>query len=149
MKTDKRNLFIDTGAWIALLDRSDQYHQQAVSFYQTLHSATILVTSSHVIAETYTWLRYKTDYQIAQKFLSASREASSNRRLQIVHDNADLLEKTEQILTDFPDQKLSYVDAFSMAIMKGMEIQNIFCFDQHFCLIQARVYPAGGTLQHS
>jgi len=29
-------IFIDTGAWIALTDKSDQYHREAVQIYSQL-----------------------------------------------------------------------------------------------------------------
>lgn len=106
----------------------------------------ILMTSSHVLAETYTWLRYKTSYGQAQKFISLMQQSATNHRLQVIYDDVDLLRDTNMFLTHFPDQKLSYVDALNMAVMKERKITNIFSFDHHFYLIDANILPAGGTL---
>ncbi|MFS0647309.1 hypothetical protein [Siminovitchia sp. 179-K 8D1 HS] len=47
----------------------------------------------------------------------------------------------EQLLKDFPDQNLSYVDAVSMAIMKTEQIQKVFGFNRHFYLLKLEIVP--------
>ena len=50
----QENIFIDTGAWVALADRDDDCHRQAVSVYPSLlKSCRTLVTSNLVVAESY------------------------------------------------------------------------------------------------
>lgn len=137
----KNKLFIDTGAWIALLDSKDRFHKQAVGFYQNLDPSIQRVSSSHVIAETYTWLRYKTGFLFASRFLNVVQQARSSNVLTVITDSQDVLELAEQLLMDFQDQKLSYVDALSMAIMKKEGITNVFGFDHHFYLMKFEVSP--------
>jgi len=53
-----RELFIDTTAWYALADADDKYHVSAKEFLPEALSAYLrLVTSNHVIGETYTLIR--------------------------------------------------------------------------------------------
>ena len=59
----------------------------------------------------------------------------------VMSDDPDLLSAAEQILRDFPDEKLSYVDALSMAIMRKEKIGEIFTFDRHFRLMNFEVLP--------
>jgi predicted nucleic acid-binding protein len=72
----KPKLFIDTGGWIALLNSEDQYHQRARLFYQQLHPTVHRMTTSYVIAETYTWLRYRAGFAPASQFIQIARQAT-------------------------------------------------------------------------
>ncbi|MFD1360949.1 hypothetical protein [Lentibacillus salinarum] len=54
MKRSK--LFIDTGAWIALIVKTDQFQNMARSYLESLDLSIKRLSSSYVIAETYTWL---------------------------------------------------------------------------------------------
>ena len=62
-------LFIDTGAFIALICQDDNLHNTATIFYQSLRKSTLLITSILVISETYTWLRYHKGSRPAAIFL--------------------------------------------------------------------------------
>lgn len=137
----KNKIYIDTGAWIALINSGDRFHNQAVSYYQQIKPIDKRITSSHVIAETYTWLRYRVGFSYASHFLSIVREACSVHSLIVIKDNETSLENAEQMLMDFPDQKLSYVDALSMAIMKNQGITTVFAFDHHFYLMNFELVP--------
>jgi hypothetical protein len=54
---DLSKLFIDSGAFIALIDEHDSLHQVSQAFYKALTKRTSLITSLTVVSETYTWLR--------------------------------------------------------------------------------------------
>lgn len=47
MKQDK--LFIDTGAWIALIQEKDQFHERASSFLKSLDFSVKRVSSSFIL----------------------------------------------------------------------------------------------------
>ena len=51
------------------------------------------------------------------------------------------LELAEQLLRDFPDQRLSYVDAVSMAMMKKKQMSKVFGFDHHFYMMDFELVP--------
>ena len=134
-------LFVDTGAWIALMNSNDQYHVLAAKYYRLLEPHIKLVTSSHVISETYTWLCYKAGFPSASAYITVTRQAVLHSRLSIIHDHPDMLELAEQLLTDFSDQKVSYTDAISMAIMKTKNMKQVFGFDRHFQLMGFELVP--------
>jgi predicted nucleic acid-binding protein len=53
-----KRLFVDTSAWVALLDASDDCHEAAARFWSGLKNSPVkLVTSDHVLDESYTRLR--------------------------------------------------------------------------------------------
>ena len=127
---DRNTLFVDTGAWYALADRSDQHHNEAVEVYpELLSSYPPLRTTNLVIAETYILIRRGIGYQAAIAFLE--NIASSPRIVRIYSDS--LLEETaESILRQYQDQDFSYTDAVSFAVMKQYGITEAFSFDKHF-----------------
>ncbi|WP_026906923.1 type II toxin-antitoxin system VapC family toxin [Paucisalibacillus globulus] len=138
----KRNkLFIDTGAWIALMVESDQFHTKARSYLEDLDLSTKRYSSTYVIAETYTWLRYRIGFKYADSFLDIIQRSKASGALDVIICEMDILELAEQLLRDFPEQRLSYVDAVSMAIMKKEKITKVFGFDQHFYILGFEVVP--------
>lgn len=127
---ENNTLFVDTGAWFALADKSDQHHSQAVKVYPNLLSSCHhLTTTNLVIAETYVLIRRAIGHQPAISFLE--NIAASPRVIKIYSDSA-LEEAAEDILRKYQDQDLSYTDAVSFAVMKQYEIIQAFSFDQHF-----------------
>jgi predicted nucleic acid-binding protein len=49
-----KELFVDTGAWVALADQDDQYHTRAIAAYPgLLKEYQRLVTTNLVVAESY------------------------------------------------------------------------------------------------
>ena len=64
-------IFVDTGAWIAILNRRDQHHQEAVTIFNKLRQQQMrLLTTDYVIDETVTRLRYDTNHSLAVMFLN-------------------------------------------------------------------------------
>ena len=63
-------IFVDTGAWIGLLNPRDQHHGVAATIYNRLvRQRARIVTTDYVIDETITRLRYDVNHPAAVKFL--------------------------------------------------------------------------------
>ncbi len=136
---ENNTLFVDTGAWFALADKSDQYHLQAVKVFPKLLSCCHhLTTTNLVIAETYILIRHAIGHQPAIRFLK--NIAASPRIVKIYSDRA-LEEAAEDILEKYQDQAFSYTDAVSFALMKQYNIMEAFSFDQHFVIAGFKLTP--------
>ena len=127
---EKKTLFVDTGAWFALADKSDQHHKQAIDIYpKLLSNYHHLKTTNLVIAETYILIRRSIGHQPAIKFLES---IATSPRVNKIYSDSVFEKKAEDILRQYQDQDFSYTDAVSFVVMKQYEITQAFCFDKHF-----------------
>lgn len=135
-----RAIFVDTGAWIALNDRGDQYHSAAVGHYQQLlRDRRPLVTTNLVIAEAYITIRRAGGYQPAIRFLDSLRQSS---RLTRIYSDVALEAEAEKILRRYADHDFSLADAVSFVVMQQRGITEAFAFDRHFATAGFVVVPA-------
>jgi predicted nucleic acid-binding protein len=125
-----QEIFVDTGAWLALADKRDQYHGRATAVYPQLLSQTArLITTNLVVAESYNLIRRRLGYEPGMRFLQSLRQSS---RLERVYADMKLEIAAEAILKQYSDQAFSLVDAVSFALMQQRDIQQTFAFDAHF-----------------
>jgi predicted nucleic acid-binding protein len=75
-----RVLFVDAGAFIALLSRSDQYHARARTFWSGLSLRTRYVSHRLVVGEAYTQLRYR-NRALGMELLALVEELEADARL--------------------------------------------------------------------
>jgi hypothetical protein len=134
-------LFIDTSAFVALVDKKDDLHRPAVNFYRSLDEKIILITTIFIVSETYTWLRYKRDFKAAKLFLNIIGEAFKTDFIKIVYPDQVMCEKIPGILEKYQDQDLSYTDAFSFLVVENMGIKDVFGFDCHFYSAKCILWP--------
>jgi uncharacterized protein len=122
-------IFVDTGAWFALADRSDQYHERALEIFSGILPNHPLLTSNLVVSETHILIRRTIGHAAAIQFLEGINES---RRIQKIYSTHILEEMAVEILKKFSDQDFSFTDAVSFAIMKQHGIRQAFAFDRHF-----------------
>jgi hypothetical protein len=122
-------IFIDTGAFIAAADNTDQYHLPAVNFITSSFLKYQPVTSNFVICETLNFLRSRAGYQPAVTFREKLVESGG---IDIITVNPLLEEQAWQIFKKYKDKEFSFTDCTSFAIMKALSIDTAFTFDQHF-----------------
>jgi predicted nucleic acid-binding protein len=141
----KKTLFVDTGAWYAVADTSDQYHRyrQAIDIYPTLlriyHD---LTTNNLVVAETYTLIRRNLGHQAAITFLE---KISASPRMIKLYSERTLDESAVNTLRQHEDQNFTYTDAVNFSVMQDLGIKEAFSFDRHFEIAGFVMIPGGGA----
>ena len=134
-----QEIFVDSGAWLALADKRDQYHGRATAVYpQLLGQSNRLITTNLVVAESYNLIRRRLGYEPGMRFLQSLRQSS---RLERVYADMELEIAGEAILQQYNDQKFSLVDAISFALMQHRGIQQTFAFDSHFQVMGFEMLP--------
>jgi predicted nucleic acid-binding protein len=88
-----------------------------------------IVTTNHVVGESYTLLRTSLGALPATEFLLGLRKA---RQIEQIFVSESWEESAEDLLQQYGDQPFSYVDATSFVAMRRLGIQTVLAFDQHF-----------------
>ena len=145
---DIKRVFIDTSAWIDLMNSNERHHTAAVNFHKSLTPMTLRITTWGIVSETYTWIRYHIGYREASRWLTLKDSFEDQGFLQVVCPDHQMEIGVRKVISRFQDQQLSYVDAFSLALIQSRpDIDAIFAFDHHMSLAGIPVLP--GLLNRS
>jgi predicted nucleic acid-binding protein len=136
------SVLVDTGAWIALLSRTDQHAAAASKRYGT-HSAegTRLVTTNYIIDETATRLRYGAGLDAALGFRRMLDESVQGRRLKITWVDETIEREAWRVLEQYRDISLSLTDATTAVAARRARITEVFGFDRDFEALGLLVLP--------
>jgi predicted nucleic acid-binding protein len=113
----------------AAADRGDRSNDRAK---QMLTAGEQLVTSDHVLVETWLLLAHRLGHPVAEGWWDAVRMGAAAVEPVTAAD----LEVASAIGRDFPDQDFSIVDRTSFAVMQRLGVQRAASFDQHFAIFR-------------
>ncbi len=120
--------FADTSAFYALADKGDVNHRRAQNALKSLSKgARALVTTTDILDETVTLVRYRLGHPAAVK-VGQALLASSWCRLVEVSRESRLA--AWEIFQRYADQSFSVTDCTSFATMRSMSITEAFTFDR-------------------
>lgn len=121
-------MFLSTpSVWYAAADSGDAGNSRAKAI---LTAGETLVTSDHVLIETWTLIRYRMRRQAAERFWGALRNAVAV----IEPVGAADLEVAWSIGLAYRDQDFSIVDRSSFALMQRLGIERAASFDDDFAI---------------
>ena len=123
------SLFVDTSVWYAAADSSDSGNARAKT---VLGAGELLVTTDHILVETWTLLRHRIRRQAAERFWDAMRNGVSV----IEPVGAADLEAAWQMGVAWRDQDFSIVDRTSFAVMRRLGIERAASFDADFAIFR-------------
>ena len=129
-------IFVDTGAWIALSDRRDQHHSDAVAIYTRLkQQKERLLTTDYLVDETVTRLRYDLSHSVAVQFLDFIEETEGTGVLTVIEIDGTLFQEAKRLFRQYDSAKLSFTDCTSFAVCQRYKISEAFAFDRHFTMM--------------
>ena len=131
--TTNRVIFADTGAFVGLINKRDQYHIQATrALDQLLDTEFTLVTTTHVLAETITKVRRSSGHRQA---VLAGKLMREHEDIEVIVPSTQEMKQAWKIFEKFHDQEFSFVDCISFAVMQERKINESFTFDKHFSIM--------------
>lgn len=131
-----RRGFVDTSAFVALRDGDDRNHTAARRADVGLVSTrTSPFTSNYVFAETYTALLVWAGREAAVRWWRAFRASAAVEAVRVDGE----VEEAWAILGSHPDERWSYVDATSFAVMAREGCDEALTFDRNFAQCGLRV----------
>lgn len=131
-----KRIFVDTGAWYAVVDKKDPDHKQAESFLK--NNKTPLLTTNFIFDETVTLLRSRLGWSAARDFGQNLKLSSFVSMIGIRDEDQ---ERAWQIFLKYKDQDYSFTDCTSFAVMERLKIDTAFSFDSHFEAMKFQVVP--------
>lgn len=118
--------FVDTSYWVALRLRRDANHEDAVRLWTPGEA---LLTTNHVVGETWTFLRRRDGHSSAVAYLDAVEAADW---LTVVHVDPGIEREARAWLRRHDERVYSFVDATSFVVMRRERIGEALAFDGDF-----------------
>ncbi|MCX9011893.1 MAG: PIN domain-containing protein [Candidatus Methanoperedens sp.] len=140
------SIFIDTGVFIAYVNKKDEYHASAVRLVEDVmkNKYGAAFTSEMVFDESMTFILYKTgDISKAisvRDLILGNKEKDVPRFMALVFVDGDILEKSWNTFVKYAGKRLSFTDCSTIELMKSRGIEHLASFDGGFDGIVARLH---------
>ena len=123
-------VFVDTAAWLALINIDDDFHKQAQQVKAQLkQDKCYLVTSDFVLLEVADGLSSLSVRSRTIRFINRLKEAQG---LLIIPINQDLFKQAWELYCQRLDKEWGLTDCTSFVIMQQQKITKAFTSDKHF-----------------
>ena len=136
-------LFLDTGAFVARLDKKDAHNKKAVATFEAIMSGELkyqrLYTSNYILNEAVTHVLYRTKiHQNAVKILDL---ITASKYIEMLWVTEEIQSEAIELFRKYNDQLISITDCTSAVLMEKNGIDSIFTFDTDFEILNFRVIP--------
>ncbi|MEW6574098.1 MAG: PIN domain-containing protein [Bacillota bacterium] len=122
------SVYLDTSAFLAVLDADDEYHPQAKRVWEELLRAGVpLICSSYVLVETYALVQHRLGLEALKVF---HEDIFPLLRVEWVEEA--LHENAANAVLTVKRRRLSLVDCVSFALMRRLGLKEAFTFDRDF-----------------
>jgi predicted nucleic acid-binding protein len=137
-----RVVYVDTGAWIALLWARDRAHRRMADHFRALREAgDLLVTSEPAVGETATRLRYDAGLSATLTFHGFLEAALNAGRLRLRDTDSDLRRRAFAIMERHGDLALSYADCIGAAVAREIGAKAVLGLDNDFRVLGFTLEP--------
>jgi len=123
-------IMVDTGAWYALADTSDTYHQRAKAFYQQIAGNISMLTTDAILVEIWFLLTSRLGRTAALTFWDTLRKTD----IKIICLTEFDLEAAWHTVNTYTDQSFSFTDCTTFSVMERLGVFDVFTFDHHFLI---------------
>ena len=120
-------IFVDTSAWYARFASSDAHHAEAKAFH--LSAPAQFVITDYVVDETLTLFKARRKNDRA---LQVGAELFSGQLAEIVYVTREDVNAAWRVFSMHRDKAWSFTDCTSSAVMKRLNVDEAFAFDDHF-----------------
>ena len=126
-------LFVDTSAWAAIADVSDDQHHAALAYQAKIAGCYRLVITNYILDELYTLLLMNVGYTQTINFKRQLDQLIQAGFIEIIWVSESLAHQAWQVFEQFNVDKLwSFTDCVSYVVMQSHNIAEVFSFDRHF-----------------
>ncbi len=126
-------VFVDSSAFKANYDLTDDYHQRAAELMQKVAArksdVTYFLTTDYVLDEALTLTRFASSHDKAVELADGAR---NSKFLQIVYSDENLFTEALKMFRNHSDKEWSFTDCVSFVTMKKHIVKTAFTFNAHF-----------------
>ncbi|MCP4680979.1 MAG: type II toxin-antitoxin system VapC family toxin [Desulfobacterales bacterium] len=123
-------IFIDTSAFIAFFDKSDNNHLEATLLMNKIKKNRLrLLTSDYIFDETITMALSRGGHELAVK---VGEYLLSSKVIELIWLDESHIKKSWKFFRKQFDKNYSFTDCTSFVLMKGKGVIPYFAFDEHF-----------------
>jgi predicted nucleic acid-binding protein len=125
---ENENVFVDTSAFYALMDGSDNNHKEAARLWEyLLEKNSNIKTSNYAVIETLALLQSRLGFEAANL---CYRDVLGITEILWVDEKIHNL--AFELWLGFGRRRLSLADCSSFAMMRHFKLEKVFGFDNHF-----------------
>jgi len=126
----KNSVFVDTVAWLALVNKSEDLHEAARKVRdQLIQQKAKLITTDFVVVEIANALARPPLRCLARKLIDFIRTSDT---VELVTITPELFEKAYQLYCARDDKEWGLTDCTSFVVMQKMRMNRAFTADRHF-----------------
>jgi predicted nucleic acid-binding protein len=123
------SIYIDTSAFYAIVDATDENHQRAVSCWRNiLQQGESLITSSYVVTEMVALLHNRFGADVVRRFVEDDLPV-----VDICWADSSLHNSAIDAMLTFKGKRgPSLTDCAGLEIMRRLDVGQVFAYDRHF-----------------
>ena len=126
-------IFVDTSAFLAIVNEKDKNHVAAKQFLEEIKKGNIrikkIITSDYIIGETLTRIRYSVGHREAVEW---GKDILASKVVEKIEIESEIFGLAWELFLTYDDKKLSFTDCTSFALMKKRGIEKVLSFDEDF-----------------
>lgn len=124
------SIFLDTNGWLALLNRSESMHAQAIAMWgDIVRGKRPIVLTDWIVGETGNGLARAKDKTRLEIALARILQVARN---ELIYIDDNLLHKAIDLFNQHADKSWGLVDCASFVVMNERGITESFTSDRHF-----------------
>ena len=123
-----KTILVDSSFLLAMVDRGDKHHPEAIDFLRRLGKVTLLVTS-HIFDEAMTLIKVRLGSEVAVR---TGRQLRLSTLFRLTHVTEGDDEAAWEIFSRYTDKDWSYTDCSCLAVVRKLGITEVLSFDHHF-----------------
>jgi len=126
----KNSVFVDTVAWLALVNKSEDLHDSARTVRdQLIQQKAKLITTDFVVVEIANSLARLPLRGLARKLIDFIQTSDT---VELVTITPEIFEKAYQLYCTRDDKEWGLTDCTSFVVMQKMRMNRAFTADRHF-----------------
>jgi predicted nucleic acid-binding protein len=131
------NIFVDTSAFLAVLDKSDKNHLRAATYWEKIiKSGDVLFCHNYVLVETSALILRRFGMEAVRVF-----EQDIFPILRVIWVTKEIHSAAVSAHLMAGKRTLSLVDCVSFEVMRRTGIRKAFAFNPHFQVYGYKLYP--------